>query len=91
MLPSKLHDRDACFFCEKAVRCEDPCDSISTTSAGHSLRVAIKTAENVRLQVELSAAIDSDSAVAVDIRYHKKCWVRKVTSVLQKGAGKSEV
>ena len=53
--------------------------------------VAIKTAENDRLQVELSAAIDSDNAVAIDIEYHKKCWVRKVTSVLQKGAGKSEV
>ena len=55
------------------------------------MRVAIKTAENDRLQVELSAAIDSDNAVAIDIEYHKKCWVRKVTSVLQKGAGKSEV
>ena len=73
-------------ICEKAAGHQDPLHSISTTSAGHSLRVAIETAENDRFQVKLSSAIDSEDAVAIDIKYHKKCWARNVTSVLQKGA-----
>ena len=66
------YDRDVCFFREKAAGYQDPLHSISTTSAGHSLRVAIETAENDRLQVKLSSAIDSDDAVAIGIKYHKK-------------------
>lgn len=79
------YDRDVCFFCEKAVGYEDPLHSISTTSAGHSLRVAIERAENDRLQVKLYAAIDSDDAVAVGVKYHKNHWECNVTSVLQGG------
>ena len=48
--------------------------------------MAIETAENDRLQVKLSSAIDSEDAVAIDIKYHKKCWARNVSSVLRKGA-----
>ena len=55
--------------CKKAAGYQDPLHSISTTSADHSLRVAIKTAENDRLQVKLSPAIDSENAVAIDINY----------------------
>ena len=80
------YDRDVCFFCEKAAGYQDPLHSVSTTSAGHSLRVAIETAEKDRLQVKLSSAIDSEDAVAIDIKYHKKCWARNVSSVLRKGA-----
>ena len=80
------YDRDVCFFCEKAAGYQDPLHSISTTSAGHSLRMAIEKGENDRLQVKLSSAIDSEDAVAIDIKYHKKCWARNVTSVLRKGA-----
>ena len=61
--------RDVCFFCKKAAGYQDPLHSISITSADHSLRVAIKTAENDRLQVKLSSAIDSEDAVATDINY----------------------
>ena len=51
------YDRDACFFYGKVVAgYQDPLHSISTTSAGHSLRVAIETAENDRLKVKLSSA-----------------------------------
>ena len=80
------YDRDVCAFCEKAAGHQGPLHSISTTSAGHSLRVAIETAENARFQVKLSTAIDSEDAAAIDIKYHKKCWARNVTSVLRKGA-----
>ena len=62
---------DVCFFCEKAAGYQDPLHSISTTSAGHSLRMAIKIAKKDRLQVKLSSAIDSEDAVAIDIKYHK--------------------
>ena len=65
------YDRDVCFFCEKAAGYQDPLNSISTTSAGHSLRMAIKIAKKDRLQVKLSSAIDSEDAVAIDIKYHK--------------------
>ena len=61
--------RDVCFFCKKAAGYQDPLHSISITSADHSLRVAIKTVENDRLQVKLSSAIDSEDAVATNINY----------------------
>ena len=77
---------DVCFFCEKAAGYQDPLHSISTTSAGHSLRMAIKIAKKDRLQVKLSSAIDSEDAVAIDIKYHRQCWARNVTYVLRKGA-----
>ena len=59
---------------------------LSTTSAGHSLRMAIERAENDRFQVKLSAAIDSQDAVPIDIEYYKKCWAPNLISVLRKGA-----
>ena len=59
---------------------------LSTTSAGHSLRMAIERAENDRFQVKLSAAIDSQDAVPIDIEYYKKPWAHNFISVLRKGA-----
>lgn len=43
------NNRDVCFFCEKAAGYQDPLHSISITSAGHSLRMAIKIAKKDRL------------------------------------------
>ena len=81
------YDRDVCFFCKKAAGYQDLLHSISTTSAGHSLWVAIERVENDRLQVKLPSAIDFEDAVVIDIKYHKECWACtcNVTSVLQKG------
>ena len=40
---------------------------------------------NDKLRVKLSSAIDPSDANAIDIKYHGKCWVNHVTSVLCRG------
>ena len=40
---------------------------------------------NDKLRVKLSSAIDPSDAHAIDIKYHGKCWVNHVTSVLRRG------
>ena len=39
------------------------------------------------LRLNCLLQIDSEDAVAIDIKYHKNCYSRNVTSVLRKGAG----
>ena len=40
---------------------------------------------NDKLRVKLSSAIDPSDTHAIDIKYHGKCWVNHVTSVLRRG------
>ena len=56
-----------------------------TSSAGESLRAAIDMSSNDKLRVKLSSAIDPTDACGIDIKYHGKCWVNHVTTVLHPG------
>ena len=57
---------------------------MSTSSAGSSLDNAVKQSKDPKLLVKLSMALDSTDAHAIDIKYHKSCWVKQVTGVLHK-------
>ena len=57
---------------------------MSTSSAGSSLDNAVKQSKDPKLLVKLSTALDSTDAHAIDIKYHKSCWVKHLTGVLCK-------
>ena len=89
--PSKLtrsktspYEKNVCFFCEEPENVKLPLHNVSTFTAGQSLDEAIRLSQNDILRVKLSAAVDSSDAHAIDIKYHKKCWLNNVTNVLRK-------
>ena len=72
-------------FCDGAARYQDPLHEVRTENAGISLRNAIDQKGDQKLKVKFAAtAIDSCDAHAVDIRYHKCCWLYNVSNVLRK-------
>lgn len=79
------YDKNVCFFCEGSAGYRQTLHSVSTSSAGESLRAAIQMSSNDKLRVKLSSAIDPSDAHAIDIKYHRKCWVNHVTSELRRG------
>ncbi|KXJ06972.1 hypothetical protein AC249_AIPGENE76 [Exaiptasia diaphana] len=65
------YNKDVCFFCDGIAGYRQNLHNVSTTSAGESLRYAIQTSCNVKLQVKLNSAINPNDAHAIDIKYHK--------------------
>lgn len=57
--------------------------SVSTTSARKSIKDAVDISGNERLWIKLSTAIDTKDVNTIVIRYHSKCYVNNVTSVLR--------
>ena len=64
------------FFCEQGGGQKESLHSVSTTSAGNSIRTAVQVLGDARLQTKLSTAID--------IKYHKNCYLKNVTNVLRR-------
>jgi len=83
------YNKDVCFFCDIGAGYRGTLNSVSTTSAGHSLRAAIELARNEKLLVKLSTAIDASDAHAIDIKYHLRCYANNVTNVLRKTSNSS--
>ena len=83
------YDRNVCFFCEGHANYKQSLHSVSTFSAGESLRAAIEFSGNDKLRVKLSTAVDANDAHAIDIKYHKNCWLNNVTNVLRKPSSSS--
>ena len=73
-----------CFFCEE--KGKQPLHNVSTFSASESLYEAINLSGNDVLRVKLSTALDATDAHAIDIKYHKNCWLRNVTNVIKKAS-----
>lgn len=44
---------------------------------------------DTKLQTKLATAIDTNDARAIDIKYHKNCYLNKVTNVLRRSQYKS--
>ena len=76
------YDKNVRFFCEE--KGKQPLHNVSTFSAGESLNEAINLSGNDVLQVKLSTALDATDAHAIDIKYHKNCWLKNVTNVIKK-------
>ena len=79
-------DKTVCFFCEEIGNAKQPLHNVSTFFAGESLNEAINQSENDVLRVKLSTAVDATDAHAIDIKYHKNCWLRNVTNVIKKAS-----
>ena len=75
-----------CFFCKKAAGYRDTLRTVSTKSAGKSLHDAIGISGIDKLRVKLSTAVDFKDAHAIDIKYHKKCWGKNVSTVLRQSS-----
>lgn len=80
------YDKSACFFCEEKGTTKQPLHNVSTFSAGESLNEAINLSGNDILRVKLSTSVDATDAHAIDIKYHKNCWLRNVTNVVKKAS-----
>lgn len=78
------YNKDVCFFCDGQPGYRQALHNIRTISAGESLRTAVSLSVNDKLSVKLSTAIAANDAHAIDIKYHKICWVTNVTNVLRK-------
>ena len=83
------YNKEVCFFCKQAATHQEPLHSVSTTSAGQSIRSAVQILGDAKLQTKLATAIDSNVAHAIDIKYHKNCYLNKVTNVLRQSQCKS--
>lgn len=77
------YDKNTCFFCEQGSGYREILHSVSTTSAGKSIRAAVEVTGNEQLLTKLSTAVDANDAHAIDIKYHKNCYMRNVTNVLR--------
>ena len=77
------YDREKCFFCEEGAGYCNNLHSVSTSSAGKSIRSVVEITGNVKLLTKLSTAISTDDAHAIDIKYHSKCYTNNVGNVLR--------
>ena len=68
-------DKNACFFCDGKASYKYPLHDVTTSSAGEFLNEAIRLSKDDSLRVKLSTAIDAKDAHAIDIKYHKSCWL----------------
>ena len=76
--------KDMCFFCQKV----DPKNEIheaTSNSVGMKLKKAVDLYGSDILKVQLSTAIDPSDAHAIDVKYHKKCWMMHVENPLLRG------
>ena len=78
------YNKEVCFFFERAAGHQDPLHSVSTTSAGQSIQSAVQILGDAKLQTKPATAIDTNDAHAINIKYHKNCYLNKVTSVLRR-------
>ena len=51
---------------------------ITSLSVGDKLRKAVEMSSNDKWKIQLSAALDSKDARAIDIKYHLPCWIQNV-------------
>ena len=79
------YEKNVCFFCEGEGDTKQPAlHSVTTVTAGESLNTAIDLSGSDILRGKLSTSVDPIDAHAIDIKYHKKCWLRNVTNVIRK-------
>ena len=83
------YNKNVCFFCDGPPGYRKNLYTISTFSAGESLRTAIGMSGNDKLAVKLNTAIAPDDAHSIDINYHKNCWAIHVSHVLRRETSQS--
>ena len=76
-------------FCDGPPSYRKNLHTISTFSAGESLRTAIGMSGNDKLAIKLNTAIAPDDAHSIDIKYHKNCWAIHVSHVLRRETSQS--
>lgn len=75
------YNRTSCFFCESSGTHKNPLHSVTSSNAGKALNEAIMLSGNEKLRIKLATASDMNDAHAIDIKYHKKCWLLNVVNV----------
>ena len=58
---------------------------VATKSAGQALKKAIQKIGKDRFYVKLCTVINPEDALAIDIRYHKRCGATNATNIDHKG------
>lgn len=80
------YNKNTCFFCEEPASYQQPLHNVSTTSAGETLQAAVQAINDDKLRVKLSTAINPSDGHAIDIKYHKNCWMKHVVNASRKVA-----
>jgi hypothetical protein len=78
------YNKELCFFCDQAAGNKDPLHSVSTMSAGQSIRAAVEILGDEKMQTKLATSIDANDAHAIDIKYHKNCYLNNLTNILRR-------
>ena len=71
------------FFCQEIKK--DKVHEVSSFNAGKQLQKAVDESSNQKWKVQLSTAITTNDAHAIDVKYHLSCWVQNVQRFKKKG------
>ena len=74
---------ELCFFSQEIRK--DKVHEVSSFNAGKQLQKAVDESSNQKWKVQLSTAISTNDARAIDVKYHLSCWVQNVQRVKKKG------
>ena len=72
-------NKDMCFFCQTDN--DQKLFTVRTGNAGPSLKQAVQASSDPELKTRYSTCIADGEAHAMDIQYHKACWIKHVFHV----------
>ena len=72
-----------CIFCDIVESKNNPLHRVATLATGNNLKVAAELSKNNKLLVRINASPNPSDAHAMDVLYHKKCWLKNVTNVIK--------
>ena len=77
------YNTNICIFCDEVESKNNPLHRVVTLAAGNNLKVAAELSKNNKLLVRINASPNPSDAHAMDVLYHKKCWLKNVTNVIK--------
>ena len=82
------YDKNLCFFCQTA-KDNEPVHAIQSRKRGEELHQYVSSCDIDIYKVYLSAAINPSDALAIDVKYHRLCWMKRVLDWQQQPASKT--
>lgn len=79
---TKPFNASLCFFCQEDKKAT--LHEVSTFNVGEKLKKIVEESSNQKWKVQLSSAIDTSDARAIDVKYHLPCWVKNVQRASKK-------
>ena len=76
------YNTNMCIFCDVVESKNNPLHRVATLAAGNNLKVTAELCKNNKLLARINAPPNPSDAHAMDVLYHKKCWLKNVTNVI---------